>query len=50
MVGFSKIRVTFFRENTTESETICKMAKKYKNENDDLFLLKINKNYAGYIL
>ena len=48
MVGFSKIRFTFLRENTTESENICKMAKKYKNAKNykNIFLLKINKKYV----
>ena len=48
MVGFSKIRFTFLGENTTKSENICKMAKKYKNAKNDknIFLLKINKKYV----
>ena len=48
MVGFSKIRFTFLGENTTESENICKMAKKYKNAKNDknIFLLKLNKKYV----
>ena len=52
MVGFSKIRFTFLRESTTESENICKMAKKYKNAKNykNIFLLKLNKKYVSYTL
>ena len=52
MVGISKIRFTFLRENTTESENVCKMAKKYKNAKNDknIFLLKLNKRYVSYTL
>ena len=48
MVGFSKIRFTLLRESTTESENICKMAKKYKNAKNykNTFLLKINRKYV----